>query len=429
MGSAGAPVATSFDELGLDRWLLDTLKGLSMRKPTAVQAACIPHILSPLRRDLVGVAQTGSGKTAAFVLPILHFLHRECYGPFALVLTPTRELAVQIAEQVGVFGRDIGLQWALVTGGMDMMVQVLSIQARPHVIVATPGRLLDVLRSCPDVRKPFQRIRFLVLDEADRLLDSSSTFKNELPGIFDIILSARERPQVLCFTATLTRDVTESKMFPGLLTDPLVVGADRGGLQLEAAKSVDQRYLFIPSKVKECYLYHLLTADLKDRTVIVFVGRCVIAELLCLSLRILNVPGGVVSLHSQNPQRVRLESLTKFRNGLARVLIATDVASRGLDIPSVHAVLNYDLPADPRDYVHRIGRTGRAGRRGTAISLVCELDIAIVQAIEERLGESLKEYAPQPDEDAVLTALNKCSDARQAASTQLEQSGFKKRKK
>lgn len=421
--SAGKP--QTFAELGLDRWILEILSDLSMSVPTAVQAACIPVLLPPSPRcDLVGVAPTGSGKTAAFALPLLHRLHRDPYGPFALILTPTRELAVQITEQLILLGRGISLITSLVIGGLDMVVQAAQIRAsRPHFLVATPGRLLDLLQSCPDIID-LSRLRFLVLDEADRLLDRRATFRHELPGIWEAIFtgssSSSSRPDILCFTATLSDDVLE---FDRLRQDRLFVfGRHAEGLDAPVPPSIDQRYLFIPSKVKDVYLYHLLTNELSDRSMIVFVGKCITAQLLTLSLRILKVSGGIVSLHSRNPQRVRFEQLRLFRNGTARILICTDVAARGLDISTVQAVINYDLPADPRLYVHRVGRTGRAGHEGLALSLVSELDLDIVQAIEDRIGRELVAWDPEPEEDVVLRALNRCSDARQLASMRLQRS-------
>lgn len=409
-----------FARLGLDKWLLHTLSSLSLTKPTNVQSECIPIVLQSPNHDLIGVAQTGSGKTAAFALPILHFLNRECYGPFALILTPTRELAIQIDEQFKVFGRDISVKTVVCVGGMDIVIQVVQLQKHPHVVIATPGRLLDVLCSCPDALK-LNKLRFLVIDEADRLLDSKSKFVGELRGIFEKIFIATNRPRLLLFTATLTADVEQ---FGHLDKQSTFIYS--GNTECGTAQSITQQYLFIPSKVKDCYLYHLLLNELQNKTVIVFVGKCLTAETLALTLRHLKVPGKVVSLHSQRTQYKRIEALSLFKNGSARILIATDVASRGLDIPSVHTVINYDIPADARDYVHRIGRTGRAGLTGHALSLVSELDIDLVQSIEARIGKQLQAF-PEPKESLVLQSLNKCSDARQWASMTLQDAQFGRR--
>lgn len=405
-----------FNALGLDPWMLETLAALSLTQPTPIQQACIPAILTS-KRDVVGVAQTGSGKTAAFVLPILHHLNRSPYGPHTLILTPTRELAVQLEEQVRAFGRDVHVQTALVVGGMDIVNQQVQLQKCPHIIIATPGRLCDLLQSSPGLIV-LRRLAFVVVDEADRLLDSSSTFADEMPIIWGA-LSRTERPRFLMFTATMTADV-------GRFAGP---GAFHfSSTSTGTSDDIDQRYLFIPSKVKDCYLYYLLSRHIPDKTVIVFVGKCLTAELLCQSMRHLKLAGGIVSLHSQHRQRQRIEALASFRNGTARILIATDVASRGLDIPQVHTVINYDLPADPRDYIHRIGRTGRAGLRGHSVSFVGELDIEVVKAVEGRIGKMLAEY-DSLDEDVVLEWLNKCSDARQHASMRLEDEQFGERRR
>lgn len=196
-------MSETFDSLGLDRWLQDALSGISIQKPTEIQEHCIPAILAG--RDCIASAKTGSGKTAAFALPILHSLSKDPYGVFALVLTPTRELAFQIAEQFKILGQSIALKQSVVVGGLDMVKQTLELNQRPHVIVATPGRLRDHIQSNPDAIH-LKRCRFLVLDEADRLLDD--TFADDLDIILDLLPKKR---QTLLFSATMTPEIQELK--------------------------------------------------------------------------------------------------------------------------------------------------------------------------------------------------------------------------
>lgn len=397
----------SFSDIGVQQWLIDTLHAMSIRRPTEVQANCIPSILAG--NDCIGGAKTGSGKTAAFALPILQKLSEDPFGIYAVVLTPTRELAFQIAEQFRVLGKQVNLRQAVVVGGLDMMTQALELSKRPHIIVATPGRLVDLLRSSSDTID-LKRIRFLVLDEADRLF--SPTFKDHLDYIYDSVSKTR---QTLHFTATMTPEVLA------------IANGDRkphvwqSTSDIATVTSLTQNYIFVPSHVREAYLVYLLRSEsFKDASCIIFVGRCRTAELLRVMLIELDVR--CTALHSDMSQRERLNSLGKFRASAVKVLIATDVGSRGLDIPSVQLVFNFDLPRDPADYIHRVGRTARAGRGGMAISLVTERDVELVHQIEEKVNKQLTEY--EISENKVLEILQEVVSARNIASMQLYDEKF-----
>ncbi|EFN58860.1 hypothetical protein CHLNCDRAFT_48551 [Chlorella variabilis] len=372
-----------------------------MREPTQVQRGTIPAVLAG--RNVIGVAHTGSGKTAAFALPILQKLAKNPFGVFALVLTPTRELAFQLADQFRALGTGMSLKDCVVVGGLDMTAQAKELARRPHVVIATPGRLRGLLQLDGELARVFGRARFLVLDEADRLLEPS--FESELA----VVLGALpERRQTLLFSATMTQTLVELQK--QLLRDAYHFQAYEG---LQTAAKLRQEYLFLPAKVKEVYLVHLLgqLEELQCRSAIIFAGTCKGCHLLSLLLEELGI--AAAALHSHKPQRARLEALHRFKSGSVPILLATDVASRGLDIPSVDLVVNYDLPQMARDYVHRVGRTARAGRRGWSLSFVTQYDIDLVQQIEVLVGQQLGKF--ELEEAEALKGITKVYSAKRAA--------------
>uniref|UniRef100_A0A9L0SR98 RNA helicase n=1 Tax=Equus caballus TaxID=9796 RepID=A0A9L0SR98_HORSE len=340
-----------FAELGLSSWLVEQCRQLGLKQPTPVQLGCIPAILEG--RDCLGCAKTGSGKTAAFVLPILQKLSEDPYGIFCLVLTPTRELAYQIAEQFRVLGKPLGLKDCIIVGGMDMVAQALELSRKPHVVIATPGRLADHLRSSSTFS--IKKIRFLVLDEADRLLEQGCTdFTVDLEAILAAVPARR---QTLLFSATLTDTLRELQ---GLATNqPFFWEAQA---PVRTVEQLDQRYLLVPEKVKDAYLVHLIQNfqdEHQDWSIIIFTNTCKTCQILCMMLRKFGFPA--VALHSTMRQKERFAALAKFKSSIYRILIATDVASRGLDIPTVQVVINHNTPGLPKIYIHRVGRTARAG--------------------------------------------------------------------
>ncbi|GIL92704.1 hypothetical protein Vretifemale_20211 [Volvox reticuliferus] len=394
--------ATDFKGLGLSEWLCGVCKSLGMHTPTEVQRGCIPAILQG--RDVIGLAQTGSGKTAAFALPILQTLAKDPYGVFALALTPTRELAVQISEQFHALGAGMRLKELVVIGGVDMQQQARDLARRPHVVVATPGRLRGLLDADSGLAACLARTRFLVLDEADRVLDT--TFEDDLRRILSCLPEDR---QTLLFSATMTRSLIALQK--ASLQDAHVFQAYEG---LRTADRLREEYLFLPAKVKEVYLHHLLTVILparKVRSAIIFSGTCRGCHLLSLLLEELGLPAA--ALHSGKSQKARLAALSRFKSEQVPLLLATDVASRGLDIPTVDLVINFDLPILARDYVHRVGRTARAGRSGWSLSLVTQYDVQLVHAIEELIGHKLEEHTL--NEEEVLKGITKVYSAKRAA--------------
>jgi len=367
--------SATFKSLGLSDWLLEQLACLGITRPTAVQAACIPPILAG--RDCVGVAKTGQGKTLAFALPILQTLSVDPYGIYALVLTPTRELAGQIGDSFRSVGRAMGLREVVVTGGRDTLRQSQDLDRRPHVVIATPGRLADHIEN--NSTFSLAKVKYLVLDEADRLL--AGGFDGQLSAILSSLPAER---QTLLFTATTSPSVTA--VISACPNTPLVWRASELA-DCSTVAELDQRYLLTPPEAVDSHLVQLLLGRQelsRHHQSIVFCRTCREAELLANLLARLGLTA--CSLHSMRPQRERAAALASFKSGHSRVLVATDVASRGLDIPAVRLVVNHTVPRDPVDYVHRVGRTARAGRGGQAVSLVTPRDVGLVQAIEAHTG-------------------------------------------
>ncbi|XP_022717594.1 DEAD-box ATP-dependent RNA helicase 36 isoform X2 [Durio zibethinus] len=412
---SSAATTAAFSELGLGEWAIQTCKELGMRKPTPVQTHCIPKILAG--RDVLGIAQTGSGKTAAFALPILHRLAEDPYGVFALVITPTRELAFQLAEQFRALGSCLHLRCSVVVGGMDMITQAKALVSRPHVVVATPGRVKVLLEENPDIPKVFQRTKFLVLDEADRVLDAG--FEEELRVVFQCLPKNR---QTLLFSATMTGDL--QTLLELSANKAYFYEAYEGFRTVETLK---EQYIFIPKTVKDAYLVHILSKmeDMNIRSAIIFVSRCRDCHLLSLLLEELEVEAA--ALHSLKSQALRLSAVQHFKSGRVSILLATDVASRGLDIPAVDLVINYDLPRYPRDYVHRVGRTARAGRGGLAVSFITENDVDLVHEIEAELGKQLEKF--ECKENEVLSDFTKVCKAKRVATMKMMDDGFEEKVK
>jgi ATP-dependent RNA helicase DDX47/RRP3 len=332
---------------------------------------------------LIGLAETGSGKTAAFALPILQALLDKPQPLFGLILAPTRELAFQISQQFEALGSLINVRCAVLVGGMDMVSQAIALGKKPHIVVATPGRLLDHLENTKGFS--LRALKYLVMDEADKLLDL------DFGPILDKILKVlpRERRTYL-FSATMSSKVESLQR--ASLKDPLKVSISS---TYQTVSTLLQSMLVIPVIHKDTYLVYLLN-EFSGRSAIVFTRTVNETQRLALLLRALGF--GAIPLHGQLSQSARLGALNKFRAGSRNILIATDVASRGLDIPNVDVVFNYDLPGDDKTYIHRVGRTARAGRSGHAISLVTQYDFEVWQRIEKSLGKTQDVYETVKEE-------------------------------
>uniref|UniRef100_A0A667YI33 RNA helicase n=1 Tax=Myripristis murdjan TaxID=586833 RepID=A0A667YI33_9TELE len=388
--------------LGLSDWLVKQCRQLGISRATPVQENCMPAILQG--RDCMGCAKTGSGKTAAFVLPVLQKLSEDPYGIFCLVLTPTRELAYQIAEQFRVLGKPLGLRDCIIVGGMDMVTQALELSRKPHVVVATPGRLADHIRSSNTFS--MKQIQFLILDEADRLLEQGCTdFTKDLEVILQVLPAKR---QTLLFSATLTDTLQELKSIA--LNKPFFWESKS---ETRTVEELDQRYILTPEKVKDAYLVHLIqtfTDEHDDWSIIIFTNTCNVETVTALSAF----------------QKQRFANLAKFKSSVYKILIATDVAARGLDIPTVQVVINHNTPGLPKIYIHRVGRTARAGRNGVSITLVTQYDIHLVHSIEEHTQTKLKEYPVEEEE--VLQILTQVNVTRRECEIKLESTDFDEKK-
>ncbi|KAM5473489.1 ribosomal RNA processing protein [Microsporum audouinii] len=399
---ADAKAPKSFKDLGIIDSLCDACTSLGYKAPTPIQAESIPLALQG--RDLVGLAETGSGKTAAFALPILQALMEKPQPYFGLVLAPTRELAVQISEAFEALGSLISVRCAVIVGGMDMISQSISLGKKPHIIVATPGRLLDHLENTKGFS--LRNLKYLVMDEADRLLDL------DFGPVLDKILKVlpRERRTYL-FSATLSSKVESLQR--ASLSNPLRVSISSNKYQ--TVSTLLQSYIFIPHKYKDVYLVHILN-EFPGQSTIIFTRTVNETQRIAILLRALGF--GAIPLHGQLSQSARLGALGKFRSGSRNILVATDVAARGLDIPAVDLVLNFDLPSDSKTYIHRVGRTARAGRSGRAISIVTQYEVEIWQRIEVALGKQLPEHKTEKEEVMVLS--DRVGDAQRMAVTEMK---------
>nr|CAH0102147.1 unnamed protein product [Daphnia galeata] len=360
---------STFSSLKIDEWLIKQIKNLGVDKPTPVQTNCIPAILEG--RDCIGCDRTGSGKTFAFALPIVQTLSKDPYGIYALVLTPTRELAYQIADQFQIIGKPINLRMTVIVGGMGMMDQGIELSNHPHIVIATPGRLADHLESCNTFS--FKTIKYLVMDEADRLLEGN--FDEQLQTIFQAL---PEKRQTLLFSATITD--TLNKLREVALNKPFMWSAP---VETATVEELDQRYILVPADFKDGYLVHVVQNFREEKpkgSIIVFTDTCRSCQILSMTLLELGFQS--LCLHSMMSQRERIATLTKFRSNTVKILVATDVASRGLDIPTVQLIVNHNVPSNPKEYVHRVGRTARAGRGGFSLTLITPNDIKLLHAIE-----------------------------------------------
>lgn len=362
---------TTFSQLGLSRPLVVALEKIGFSQPTPIQLKSIPEILAG--RDLMASAQTGSGKTAAYALPILECLLDPEKMPRALVISPTRELALQTQEQFEKFGSELDLQSVAVYGGTGFDSQTRALKKGVDIVVATPGRLLDhVERKHVDL----SAVEILVLDEADRLLDMGF-----MPQVRRIVSGLSSERQTLMFSATIDEQV--ERIAAQYLREPITVRVNPDQVEPSEISQVVYR-------VNEFDKDNLLVKLIKENempSVLVFTRTRMRADWVCDRLNESDIV--CEPIHGDISQVNRERTLLRFREGKIKILIATDVAARGLDIPAISHVINYDLPGTPEDYVHRIGRTGRAGRSGIAMSFISEDEGYLVREIERVLGKKL----------------------------------------
>lgn len=381
----------SFQQLQLIAPLLQALQKEGYVQPTPIQQAAIPPILE--NRDLLGCAQTGTGKTAAFTLPILQLLfrHRQQQPDAprhiqALILTPTRELAIQIDDSIRSYGRYLPLKHTVIFGGVNQRSQVQALRAGVDILVDTPGRLLDLLQQRI---LTLAHIRFFVLDEADRMLDMG--FIQEVRRIIEQLPARR---QTLFFSATMPPEIQQLSHM--LLSNPVKVEVTP---QSSTVELIDQKLYFTEKHNKRALLLHLLQ-DSSMKRVLVFTQMKHAADRLAQQLNKAGVPA--VALHGNKTQGARQKALEQFRQYKTRVLVATDIAARGIDIDDLTHVINYELPPSPETYVHRIGRTGRAGAAGTALSFCDWSEKAYLNDIQKLIKKTIPVVTGHPFDNAAM---------------------------
>jgi len=374
---------TSFDGLGLIEPIHRALRAQNYQVPTPIQAQAIPLLLAG--HDLLGSAQTGSGKTAAFALPILQRLAQNARRPArgstrALVLAPTRELAAQIADSFSTYGRYLGLKKAVVYGGVNKRPQIAAIAPGVDILIATPGRLLDIQR---DGRLRLDEVEIFVLDEADRMLDMGF-----IPDVRRVIASLPSKRQSLFFSATMPAEV--KALAQSMLSQPkqIAIAPDAG-----STPEIEQRVLFVDRESKTSLLLSLL-ADASIQRALVFTRTKHRANRLAEQLAKGRIK--VDAIHGNKNQSAREKALDGFHSGRIRVLVATDIAARGIDVDDISHVINFELPNDPGSYVHRIGRTARAGKEGMALSFCDASESGYLRDIERLLKRSIPVMSGHP---------------------------------
>ena len=368
----------------LDQKLQRALQDAQYASPTPIQEKAMPFLFEG--RDLIGIAQTGTGKTAAFMLPILNHLIRErrprhIGHPRALVLSPTRELAAQTAENVRRYSKYCPLPFACVFGGVSQFGQVKDIKKGAETVIACPGRLIDLMTQGILY---LDQVECFVLDEADRMLDMGF-----LPDIKRIISKLPKARQSLFFSATMSPAI--SKLAGELVTDPVQVTISP---ETPTVEKINQKAMFVEKACKDSLLIHLLKTHSEWTKVIVFTKMRHGADRVVKKLLRENVP--CAAIHSDKTQGQRTRALDGFRRGDVRVLVATDIASRGIDVPDVSCVINMELPLETESYVHRIGRTARAGESGAAISFVTGEERGQLKAVERLIRKTIPVDRDQP---------------------------------
>ena len=366
----------SFKDLGLSEALLKAVKEKGYTTPSPIQEKAIPLILEG--RDVLASAQTGTGKTAGFTLPVLQYLSETKHPKYrplrVLVLTPTRELAAQVYDNIREYSRHLNIRSAVVFGGVKASSQIATLRKGVDILVATPGRLLD-LHDQKAVS--FKRINVLILDEADRMLDMG--FARDLNKIISYMPHKRQN---LLFSATFSKEI--KKLAQGILRNPVMVEAEP---ENSTAEMVTQKAYTVDKKAKTQVVTNLIK-DGNWSQVLIFTRTKHGANKL--TKKLIQAKISAAAIHGNKSQGARTKALANFKSNEIRVLVATDIAARGLDIPLLPHVINFELPNVPEDYVHRIGRTGRAGASGEAISLVCSEETEYQKEIEKLLGKKLE---------------------------------------
>jgi ATP-dependent RNA helicase RhlE len=379
-----------FADLGLSQPVLRALDECGYTEPTPIQEAAIPIVIEG--SDLIASAQTGTGKTAAFTLPVIEEIARRTAHqgdiPLALVLTPTRELALQIEENVREYGRYLGTRTCVVVGGVASGPQIDRMRRGVDVVVGTPGRLIDLIEQGELI---LSEVEFLILDEADRMLDLG--FVHDVRWIADQVPKPR---QTLLFSATMSAAVRS--LASTMQTDAQSVSV---APPATVADNIEQQVMFVEKSDKSDLLVELLQGDKTGRT-LVFTGTKNNATMVARLLERRGIQAEAI--HSNKSQSQRQKALEKFTQGKVQVLVATDIVARGIDVEGISHIINYELPPDAENYIHRIGRTARAGAAGVAVSLCCVEDVSYLRGVERLVKEPLKVIDEHPWHSPMVAA-------------------------
>lgn len=382
----------SFEKLNLLEPIGRALKAEGYTTPTPIQEQSIPVLLE--RKDLLGCAQTGTGKTAAFAIPILQLLHqdelfvKQPQGIKALILTPTRELAIQIGESFAAYGKYLKLSHTVIFGGVSQQPQTQALRAGVDILIATPGRLLDLMNQR---FVKLDQLKILVLDEADRMLDMGF-----IHDVKKIIAKVPAKRQTIFFSATMPNEITG--LANSILTHPTRVEVTPVS---STANTIQQSVYFVEKNDKRKLLHHLLQ-DKAIRSVLVFTRTKHGADRVVKDLARTGITAEAI--HGNKSQNARQRALTNFKSGKTRVLIATDIAARGIDVDNLSHVINFELPNVPETYVHRIGRTGRAGASGISISFCDQEEREYLQDIQKLIGKNIPAVTDHPFVSTSLAA-------------------------
>lgn len=374
-------IPLTFNSLHLVEPILRALQTEGYTTPTPIQQQAIPVILEG--RDLLGCAQTGTGKTAAFSIPLLQLLHQQkntSKAIKALILTPTRELAIQIDESIAAYGRHTGLQQAVIFGGVSQLPQIQTLKRGVDILIATPGRLLDLIQQgYIDLR----HLQIFVLDEADRMLDMGF-----IHDVKKVITRLPAKRQTLFFSATMPTEI--ANLANSILHQPARVEVTPVSSTVDR---IEQLVYFVEKQDKRALLQHLLT-DQQIKSVLVFTRTKHGADKVVKDL--IKTGINAAAIHGNKSQNARQRALTDFKSGSLRVLVATDIAARGIDVDQLSHVINYELPNVPETYVHRIGRTGRAGASGIAVSFCDAEEKAYLKDIQKLIGINIPHVSDHP---------------------------------
>ena len=427
-------MSDAFSKLGCPSFINTTCKEVGISAPTAVQSACVKQIITG--HNCIAISQTGTGKTAAFALPIISTLSKDPYGIYALVISPTRELARQICQQFQLFGKGIRADICEVIGGMPITEQASYLEKNPHIVVATPGRILQHLKNAASgiTHFSFSNLRYLVLDEVDRL------FKDGYwEDVLEIIKFLPEERQTLCFSATKSDEINLETILtkpPEVKSCPLPTTPGKGWMSKDKntfywepdeqlRPKIQHVKVIVHDESREVYLTIIIKKLMEQdnyNQVLVFTNTKASAEENTLILRHFGYKTAV--MHSDMSEDERLRELEEFRAGRQRILIATDVAARGLDIPFVDTVIHFNAPQIATTYVHRAGRTGRAGRSGRSILFISPKEKKIEEAIIKELGQDFEELVLEKDD---MKSQTKVFWAKKDAKITMKENDFGKR--